>query len=822
MDQSVQNLQFINLEEIESNEAELVQSLLYTLRSPKLELPWIEQEESQWNQQHHFDGEAEVYDGGGGNEVYHQMQVPPVAATTLSQMFHHTQVIPQMPNLTAYVQTPNLGYGLPPPPPMATYHPTPVYQEGRRPRAAKPSPKRNREGNYQPVTAAPTAYTTHQFPIPMSYQYLHQPPPAHIPTPQHATGHPLYMTQAIPLYHTAYNYPTTVFSTLQQPQQQQQMNVPQEDVKTTQPDFEKKPSQNQMCAKQEVKTVTHEQHPPPSNSPSNKSEDKPIKSLPINAIKTTSLPSMPPPTKRRSNEEQSTPQGSQPTQTPHTSPQQITQSQPPPSSASQPNIKSWAQITANKGSMDGEHHQQIPQQKLNTCKPPINAVVVSTPPRDLTNLPAPEPSQDKEDVDPQLRNLGEVLTNYTLDHKSIVLTPRGLKNPSNYCYINAILQALLACPAFYNLIKVISEVKHAVQKFPTMDRQTTTKNRTPIIDCMIQFIKEFTPAPVSKHGKRDKARKEKEESSCDMPPVGSPFEPTYIYKMLRALRSEDSFHEEGRQEDAEEFLSLLLNKLNDEMLELQKLFQDPKSPPVVNGEVTSNGDSHNEDDSVWKEVTTKGNRITRRAELERTPLSDIFRGQLRSSVHRPELSSSSDNVQPFFTLQLDIESSESVSEALEKLVGRYPVEGATPSQEVKMFQQQSLDQLPCVLILHLKCFHYRQQTPSKIVKALQFPIDLKLDQKLLSSKNQSAVKARQYKLFAVVYHDGKEATKGHYLTDVFYLGGGCPGWIRYDDALVTQIAESQVLHPSPPRVPYLLYYRRADTIGPQSNLVSKS
>lgn len=45
---------------------------------------------------------------------------------------------------------------------------------------------------------------------------------------------------------------------------------------------------------------------------------------------------------------------------------------------------------------------------------------------------------------------------------------------------------------------------------------------------------------------------------------------------------------------------------------------------------------------------------TRCTELERTPLSDIFRGQLRSRVSRAG-EQPTDNVQPFFTLQLDIE-----------------------------------------------------------------------------------------------------------------------------------------------------------------------
>lgn len=50
----------------------------------------------------------------------------------------------------------------------------------------------------------------------------------------------------------------------------------------------------------------------------------------------------------------------------------------------------------------------------------------------------------------------------------------------------------------------------------------------------------------------------------------SPFEPTIIYKMLNNVRSE-IFHIEGRQEDAEEFLGCILNKLNDEMLEVNIL-----------------------------------------------------------------------------------------------------------------------------------------------------------------------------------------------------------------------------------------------------------
>lgn len=57
----------------------------------------------------------------------------------------------------------------------------------------------------------------------------------------------------------------------------------------------------------------------------------------------------------------------------------------------------------------------------------------------------------------------------------------------------------------------------------------------------------------------------------------------------------------------------------------------------------------------WRVIGPKNKgSITRSTELERTPLSDIFRGKLRSRVSRPG-EQPSDNVQPFFTLQLDIE-----------------------------------------------------------------------------------------------------------------------------------------------------------------------
>lgn len=88
---------------------------------------------------------------------------------------------------------------------------------------------------------------------------------------------------------------------------------------------------------------------------------------------------------------------------------------------------------------------------------------------------------------------------------------------------------------------------------------------------------------------------------------------------------------------------------------------------------------------------------------------------------------------------------------------------------------------------------------------------------ILASKKYSQ-KQKMYRLFAVVYHDGREASKGHYITDVYH--SGYSSWLRYDDSSVKPVSENNVLRPRTPRVPYLLYYRRCDTI-PVQNAANK-
>ncbi|XP_066148534.1 ubiquitin carboxyl-terminal hydrolase 10-B [Euwallacea fornicatus] len=457
----------------------------------------------------------------------------------------------------------------------------------------------------------------------------------------------------------------------------------------------------------------------------------------------------------------------------------------PPQETAWGGKKSWASLFESKGTKSTPQVNGVTKSAFNGT---VNKGSSSN-----ASCPIKNPKRSHF-VDPDCYRMGEFLTNYAVDGRTISVQPRGLINQSNYCYINSILQALIACPPMYNLLSGLA------------DNITSNAKRkpTPVIDGMCKFVKEYKHLPAnmrvnnrrSEGGKKDQKKDQGALINTDIP-----FEPTWIYKILHGLQTDLM---EGRQEDAEEFLGCLLNHLSDEMLELKKLVESSEQSPTQN--------CTEEDDESWQVMGNKNKgSVLRKTEFERTPITDIFGGSLKSRINRMG-GFITENTQPFLTLPLNIEKVKTVREALDALTTKNQLEGLTSSktnEEVEAWQQVMLDELPVVLILHLKCFDFKMDGCTKIVKALEFPIDLKIDGKLLSLKTTNA-KEKQYKLFAIVYHDGKEASKGHYVTDAFHVGYS--SWLRYDDASVKPVQEEHVLKPQGTRVPYLLFYRRSDTI----------
>ena len=402
----------------------------------------------------------------------------------------------------------------------------------------------------------------------------------------------------------------------------------------------------------------------------------------------------------------------------------------------------------------------------------------------------------KPENDKNAMHLAEMISKLELKFKPQAFIPRGLINSSNWCYINATLQALLMCPPFYQLLKTL----------PLNKKSTFTS--TPTIDCFVKLASEFHPLSTKKgyHPGREVRQ-------------GPPFTPECVYDMLTATKS--SLSDTGSQEDAEEFLSCVLNGLHEEMVKLSQ-FIHPEGDTVVSKEHNdagnesqdlAGGNSGESDGDEWEEViTTKRNKsaVTRRADTSTTPISKIFRGELCTSVFRPGQKLSISH-EPFYCLPLAVPADLgfwSVEDAMYALTNKENVTSSNVDQSVS--RQQVIETLPPILILHLKRFVYNKDGGSKkIDRKMDFKSDLIIPKDILSKSSKKYTHAqRTYKLFAVVCHHGERATGGHYTADVFHIG--MSSWLRIDDQNIQTVSHNDVTRHNVNRAPYLLFYRRTD------------
>ncbi|XP_072236661.1 ubiquitin carboxyl-terminal hydrolase 10 isoform X2 [Leuresthes tenuis] len=496
----------------------------------------------------------------------------------------------------------------------------------------------------------------------------------------------------------------------------------------------------------------------------------------------------------------------------------VTEQAPSPANSSAPTAnlpKSWASLFHNSKPLPGGPQAFVEVKNVVEAVSPSPAM-----PEQPEKVVEVKEGPVHVSEDPMAPKLAELIENVKLIHKPVSLQPRGLINKGNWCYINATLQALIACPPMYHLMKSI----------PLHNEAQRPCTSTPMIDNFVRLVNEFNNMPVPSKTKQqavgDKVIK-------DIRP-GVPFEPTYIYRLLTLIKSSlsekisaDVFTvcSQGRQEDAEEYLGFTLNGLHEEMLALKKLISPqeekaptpngPESQPGVEEDAADKEEEGSDDE--WEQVGPRNKTsITRQADFVRTPITDIFGGHIRSVVYQQN-SKESATLQPFFTLQLDIQSEKirTVQEALETLVARESVQGYTSKtkQEIEISRRVTLEELPPVLVLHLKRFVFEKTGGcQKLTKNIDYPVDLEISKDLLSSGVRSKVVKgqRTYRLFAVVYHHGNSATGGHYTTDVFHIG--LNGWLRIDDQAVKVINQYQVVKQTTERTAYLLYYRRVDLL----------
>ena len=364
--------------------------------------------------------------------------------------------------------------------------------------------------------------------------------------------------------------------------------------------------------------------------------------------------------------------------------------------------------------------------------------------------------------------------------------PRGLINRGNLCYIHAALQAIVSCHEFSSLIQ-------AFEPFPSL---STKPSATPVFDSLILFLHDYATIKIPVFVTTGRSKK-----IPQIKPIPTPIEPIYIYNMIKLLRPQNLSLR--RQEDSEEFLGFILQKLHEEMSYVIQVYKTDANIQSPNFEIEA---PVFEDE--WLEVCKRNKTAsTRRNLINESPISQIFCGEIRSSI---QLSKSRDSVthQPFFSLQLDIQRDDviTIQHALSTLLKPEIVTDFVDanSNETAVQKTQTLSKLPSVLILHIKRFNYIAETCYKVSKQIDYPTNLTLPLSLLSHEFREKGPAA-YKLIAVVYHHGEHATGGHYTCAIFCENS--QQWILTDDKEVRSISPDLVLKHEQNRTPYLLFYK---------------
>lgn len=458
----------------------------------------------------------------------------------------------------------------------------------------------------------------------------------------------------------------------------------------------------------------------------------------------------------------------------------------------------------------------------------------------------------------------------TSTYPAFKVKPRGLTNTGNICYMNAILQVLLYCEPFNKVLKVIDE--KAVGSL-------SQKSVTPIMDATLKFFNNFS----SRANNSNKA-----------------LSPDNFYMHLITQKNFQHL-KWGQQEDAEEFLGYFLDGLHEEFVNSIKNLTTPQIDELIqtyqntiedagkfnelklrvkntikiikklktDNNVEENSvevDADPEDaESGWSEVGTSNKKVgaKRTVEIEPSPITSIFGGQFRSVLTIPKnKEGQSITLDPFQCIQLDISDPgvNTIEEAFVKLNEPEQIPYKSSSNADVMAKKQTfIDQLPNIMIIHLKRFSYQQEADvnstgvdnsdngwlnsngsakdssksffnsslgsiEKLRKKITYSHTLTIPQVCFSTviqRHQPAQKS--YKLIGVVYHHGLSADGGHYTADILRKSSVYDNeeesvgktndneWIRIDDTAVSSVEKDEVLDSGADEVSktaYILFYQK--------------
>ncbi|KAI9916816.1 hypothetical protein PsorP6_016921 [Peronosclerospora sorghi] len=414
----------------------------------------------------------------------------------------------------------------------------------------------------------------------------------------------------------------------------------------------------------------------------------------------------------------------------------------------------------------------------------------------------------------------------------------GLVNQGNTCFQNVILQSVLACPPFVNLLTEISTAS------PPTSEMLASTSTFKAWRHMVAFTREFEE-PTLAQLQLQAANGERNANDTRGKGPQAIRISGYFMDVLSAFQKM-----RGEQEDALEFLEFFLDYLHTEYDKSGLKFpaaceKQTKSSGITStvqaSETSVNGAFENAlaFDEGWAEVGKRGKSSILRqhpVNASRSPINWLFKGALRSELKLNGKKQSSITVEPFHCLHLnlDYEAQDTksvkgphgapitIEEMIRKAFDVEVIEDANQIPTMKKYT--TVESLPVVLTLSVKRFTYHpEQGPVKLQQFVKYPPMLEFPTQFLSAtcraENRTDVTSGvstssvrftsppMYELFAVVSHLGKFVVGGHYTC---VCRDNKDQWFRYDDEHVTAISEAAALSENA----YLLLYIRTNKRSP--------
>lgn len=425
-----------------------------------------------------------------------------------------------------------------------------------------------------------------------------------------------------------------------------------------------------------------------------------------------------------------------------------------------------------------------------------------------------------------------------IEEKLKTFTPPKFMNTSNICFMNSVLQSFLAIPEFLNLLYGISR------------SSDYDMDNIPICFHTWNFLYECIK--VSNNYKALSSLGSVDETDNVSLDTSVLFDHLVSLDKFKTLKK-------GRQEDAEEYLTLVLDSLNDEFISLVENLSFNDVEEFINNNIEresdiltylskylknkkcawlnepSLGDSLRtrieiflKNQSEWELASTEKQEI-RYTEYYPTPITTIFGCLMMSELKKNKAKCKkgeypiSITYDPHLVLPLNLQKDASENDySIRGMLEKWASEEQLEIDNKEVTKINKFHDLPKVLIIQIKRFNYHLQSGNLSVvdaykhenkvngkaEKLNDYIDFDFDFDIPSTCLQDpSVASPSYTLKSIVYHSGSDTHSGHYTADSMNSKNG---WFRCNDMDISKVTKKDVLEVGKKKVntPYILFYVR--------------